>query len=62
MEGKEVSWNTVNGVRSGIVLAKFYRKKDNALLGYIVQMANGKKVIVHPKSFIHAETQEQESR
>ena len=56
MEGKEerkVKWNSVNGVREGIVIAKFYRKKDHALLGYIVQMENGKMVAVHPKSFIN---------
>ena len=53
MEGKEVSWKSISGTRSGVVLAKFYRKKDNALLGYIVQMADGMKMIVHPKSFIN---------
>ena len=65
MEGAEekvVRWHTANGVCDGIIIAKFYRKKDNALLGYIVQVANGKKMIVHPKSFINAETSEQKPR
>lgn len=55
MEGEEktVSWNSANGVRKGVIVAKFYRKKDNALLGYIIKMENGMRVIVHPKSFIN---------
>lgn len=60
--GGKVSWKTVHGVRNGVILARFYRKKDNALLGYIVQMEDRKKMIVHPKSFINAETSEQKPR
>ena len=55
MEGKEVSWRSASGIRSGIIIGRFTRKIDNAFLGYLVQMANGKKVIVHPKSFINEE-------
>ena len=30
------------------------RKKDSTLLGYLVQLDKGKRVIVHPKSIINA--------
>ena len=55
-EGQVVTWHSVNRVQRGIIIGKLYRKKDNVFLGYLVQMENGKKSIVHPKSIIHAET------
>ena len=51
-EGKEVRWNTINGVRSGVIVGKVTRKKDGAPLGYLVKLNNGKFVIVNSKSFI----------
>ena len=51
-EGKEVRWNTVHGVCSGIVKGAVTRKKDGMPLGYLVQLRNGKYVIVNSKSFI----------
>lgn len=59
MEGKTISWKAANGIREGIIIGKFFRKRDNTFLGYLTQLANGKKVIVHPNSIIHAEATEQ---
>lgn len=44
--GEEVSWKTLNGIRSGIIEGEHEK-------GYIVRLSNGKMVIVHPKSFIN---------
>ena len=54
---QKVAWYSVNRVRWGIIIGKFYRKKDNALLGYLVQLPDNKKVIVHPKSIIQCGSQ-----
>lgn len=53
MEGKTISWKYANGIMSGEVIGNFYRKIDKEFLGYLVQMANGKRMIVHPKSIIY---------
>ena len=50
MEGEEIAWRSVNGIKSGIVVGR--HKK-----GWIVKIANSeKKSIVHPKSIIHVKT------
>lgn len=51
-KGQKVAWYSVNRVRWGIIIDKFYRKKDNTFLGYAVRLDNGKMVIVHPNSII----------
>lgn len=51
MEGKTVSWKTVHGIKSGVIVAKVTR--DNLPLGYLVKLGNAKYVIVNSKSFIH---------
>lgn len=56
-KGQKVAWYSVNRVRWGIIVDKFYRKKDNALLGYLVQLPDNKKIVVHPKSIIQCGNQ-----
>ena len=61
-EGQKVMWHSVNRVLHGVIKEKFYRKKDGALIGYIVQTEQGRNVIVHPKSIINAQATKQEPR
>ena len=44
--GDRVTWETVNGPRTGIVEYKH-------TLGYLVRLDSGKCVIVHPRSIIN---------
>ena len=41
--GDHVTWETVNGPRTGII-------EDKHTLGYLVRLDRGKCVIVHPNS------------
>lgn len=52
--GQRVSWKTVHGISSGTVESPIpiVRNKDNAFLGYVVRLDNGKLVILHPNSII----------
>lgn len=50
-EGERVSWLTVNGLRTGIIVDVVMRKKDGGMMGYMIRLNNGKHVIVHPNSF-----------
>ncbi len=54
IKGKAVSWKTVHGISTGTIIGQITRKKDNEFLGYLVELENGKRSIVHPKSFINA--------
>ena len=53
MEGEKVMWYGINRIHRGVIVGRHKR-------GYIVQTETGKKVIVHPKSFIHVKTDKQE--
>lgn len=54
-KGQRVAWYSVNRVRKGIIIGKFYRKKDNEFLGYLVELPDNKRIVVHPKSIIQCE-------
>ena len=44
-EGERITWETVNGPASGVIVGRHR-------LGWFVLLDNGKKSIVHPKSII----------
>lgn len=48
MEGQRITWRSVHGTSSGVIVGK-------ERFGWKVLLENGKYVIVHPKSIIHAE-------
>lgn len=52
-EGRRVSWKAVNGIRSGIIIGRVTRKMGSEFLGYLVELDNKKRVIVHPESIIN---------
>ena len=44
-QNKRISWRTLNGIHSGVIVAE-----DE--LGYLVRLDNGKYVIVNQKSIL----------
>ena len=50
---RRISWRAVNRNYSGVIVGKLFRRRDNAFIGYVVRLDNGKYSIVDTKSIIN---------